>query len=93
MVNQSEPLLSATLAGLGVMLQPLELVREALHHGTLVELLPDYVSPSSPISLIYPPRDRRLTPKLRSFVDFCVAHFTEESLTRRCANDTGAGLR
>jgi DNA-binding transcriptional LysR family regulator len=78
-VNQSEPLLGAALAGLGVMLQPLELVSDALKEGTLVLLLPDYKVPSPPINLLYAP-DRRITPKLRSFLDFCVGTFREQEL-------------
>ena len=70
-VNQSEPLLCAALAGLGVILQPLELVRDALRDGSLVRLLQDYAIPSPPINMLYAP-DRRVTPKLRSFLDFCV---------------------
>jgi DNA-binding transcriptional LysR family regulator len=73
-VNQSDPLLGAALAGLGVMLQPLELVREALREGALVRLLPGYQTTSPPISLLYAP-DRRMTPKLRSFLDFCIDTF------------------
>jgi DNA-binding transcriptional LysR family regulator len=76
-VNQSEPLLGAALAGLGVLLQPLELLRDALDTGALVRLLPEYEIPSPPINMLYAP-DRRITPKLRSFLDFCVAAFSEE---------------
>ncbi|KQV89788.1 LysR family transcriptional regulator [Rhizobacter sp. Root1221] len=78
-VNQSEPLLGAALAGLGVMLQPLELVRDSLRAGTLVGLLPDYKVPTQPLSMLYAP-DRRITPKLRSFVDYCVAAFGQEQI-------------
>jgi DNA-binding transcriptional LysR family regulator len=79
MVNQSEPLLGAALAGLGVILQPLELVRDALREGSLVRLLPEYKVPSPPITLLYAP-DRRITPKLRSFLDFCVEAFGQEQI-------------
>jgi DNA-binding transcriptional LysR family regulator len=74
LVDHGEPLLQAALAGLGVMLQPLELVREALADGRLVRLLPDYEVPTRPFHVLYAP-DRRVTPKLRSFVDFAVASF------------------
>ncbi|WP_338759041.1 LysR family transcriptional regulator [Massilia sp. METH4] len=82
MTNQSEPLLCAALAGLGIMLQSLELVRDALRDGRLVEVLPDYVPAASPLNLMFQ-RDRKLTPKVRSFVDFCVARFTPDVLARR----------
>ncbi|ANC79889.1 LysR substrate-binding domain-containing protein [Pseudomonas putida] len=75
-INQGDPLLAAAVAGLGVMLQPLALVKDALRDGTLVSLLPHYEVPVSPMSLLYA-RDRRLTPKLRSFLDFAVLRLAE----------------
>lgn len=74
MADQGEPLLHAALAGLGIILQPRELVQAALDSGHLVELLPGYTVPSRPLHLVYAP-DRRVTPKLRSFIDFAVDAF------------------
>ncbi|MDP9712673.1 UNVERIFIED_ORG: DNA-binding transcriptional LysR family regulator [Pseudomonas fluorescens] len=68
-INQGDPLLSGAVAGLGVVMLPLELVKDSLRSGTLVTLLPQYRVPVSPMNLLYAP-DRRLTPKLRSFIDF-----------------------
>lgn len=82
MVNQSEPLLIACLAGFGLMMQPLELVRNHLRDGTLIEVLPDYPCVSSQISVLYP-ADRRITPKLRVFLDFCAEKFNETTLALR----------
>ena len=76
--NHGEPLLCAALAGMGVLMQPLELVRAALADGRLVRVLPDHAVPSRPMHLLYAP-DRRLTPKLRSFLDFCIAAFGAEA--------------
>jgi DNA-binding transcriptional LysR family regulator len=42
--------------------------------GSLIELLPDYPIPTRPFHLLYAP-DRRMTPKLRSFVDFALEVF------------------
>ena len=75
-INQGEPLLSAAVAGLGVVLQPMELVSGALRDGTLVRLLPDYRVPTSPMNMLYAP-DRRMTPKLRSFLDFAAGALGE----------------
>lgn len=69
MINQGDPLLSGAVAGLGVVMLPLELVKDSLRSGTLVTLLPQYKVPVSPMNLLYAP-DPRLTPKLRSFIDF-----------------------
>jgi DNA-binding transcriptional LysR family regulator len=74
MVDHGEPLLHAALQGLGIMLQPMELVRDHIDDGRLLALLPDYPAPTRPLHILYAP-DRRLTPKLRSFLDFTVARF------------------
>ncbi len=75
--DHGEALLSAAIAGHGVMLQPHELVSDALKAGSLVELLPQYMIPTRSLNLLYA-QDRRMTPKLRSFVDFAVARFGSE---------------
>lgn len=72
--DHDDPLLRSALAGLGVLLQPREVVREALEDGRLVPVLPGYGVPSRPLHVLYAP-DRRVTPKLRSFLDFAVAAF------------------
>ena len=74
MVDSGEALLTAALAGMGVLLQPDELVRDALAAGRLVEVLTDFPVPTRPFHVMYAP-DRRMTPKLRSFIDFVVAAF------------------
>jgi DNA-binding transcriptional LysR family regulator len=74
MVDHGEPLLHAALAGLGVLLQPVELLQPALDDGRLVEVLPGYTAPARPLHILYAP-DRRMTPKLRSFIDFAVLAF------------------
>lgn len=80
MADHGEPLLHAALDGLGVILQPEELVRDALNEGRLVALLPDYKVPTRPLHLLHAP-DRRLTPKLRSFIDFAVSTFGRSDAT------------
>jgi DNA-binding transcriptional LysR family regulator len=79
MADHGEPLLCAALEGLGIMLQPLELLEDYLADGRLVALLPDYKVPTRPLQILYAP-DRRLTPKLRSFIDFSVASFGSPSI-------------
>jgi DNA-binding transcriptional LysR family regulator len=73
-IDSGEALLVAARAGAGLMLQPMELVAADLADGTLVRVLPKYTVPPRPLHLLYAP-DRQMTPKLRSFVDFCVAQF------------------
>jgi DNA-binding transcriptional LysR family regulator len=73
-VNNGQALLNMALAGLGILLQPAALVQDEVKAGRLVRLLPDYVPLSRPLHVLYAP-DRRITPKLRSFIDFAVARF------------------
>lgn len=77
MVDHGEPLLQAALAGMGIMLQPCELVRHALAEGKLVELLPGYKIPTRPMHVIYA-QDQRMTPKLRTFLDYVVENFSSD---------------
>jgi DNA-binding transcriptional LysR family regulator len=74
MVDHGEPLLCAALSGLGIILQPYELVQKALDAGALVTLLPDYSVPTRPVHVMYA-SSQRVTPKLSSFLDFAVAAF------------------
>jgi DNA-binding transcriptional LysR family regulator len=78
MANHGEAMLAIAKAGMGIMLQPLELVRAELESGSLVRVLPDYSAPTRPMHILYAP-DRRLTPKLRSFIDFAVGTFGRDA--------------
>ena len=55
-VNSTETYHAACLAGLGIIQVPRVGVREALHSGKLVEILPQYRAEPMPVSLIYPHR-------------------------------------
>jgi len=74
MSDSGESILSAGLCGAGIILQPAELVTPYLQSGQLIEILPEYKAPTRPMHLVHTP-DRRMTPKLRSFVDFIIANF------------------
>lgn len=74
MIDSGEALLMAARAGMGVLLQPAELIEPELEAGRLVRLLPRYRAPDRPLHLLYAP-DRQMTPKLRSFIEFAVAAF------------------
>lgn len=73
-IDDNEALLQAALAGYGVLLQPAESVMPYLQSGQLVAVLPDYAPPARALHAVYAP-DRRMTPKLRSFLDFAGEHF------------------
>ncbi|MEQ5844080.1 LysR family transcriptional regulator [Paraburkholderia acidicola] len=70
-VNNGQALRTAAIAGLGIIMQPEVLVEDDVAAGRLIRLLPDYELPSRPVHLLYL-ADRRLTLKLRSFIDFVV---------------------
>jgi DNA-binding transcriptional LysR family regulator len=78
MANHGEAMLAIAKAAMGIMLQPLELVRAGLESGSLVRVLPEYSAPTRPMHILYAP-DRRLTPKLRSFIDFAVGTFGRDT--------------
>lgn len=78
MANHGEAMLAIAKAAMGIMLQPLELVQAELDAGHLVRVLPAYSAPTRPMHILYAP-DRRLTPKLRSFIDFAVSTFGPET--------------
>lgn len=73
-INNGQALRMAALAGLGIILQPTELLGDDLASGRLVRVLPDYETPSHPMHVLFAP-DRRLTPKMRSFIDFVTSTF------------------
>ena len=71
--NKRVVLLGGT-SGIGIILQPEMMLHEDIASGRLVRLLPDYPMPNFPVHLVYLP-DRRMTPKLSSFVEFMLERF------------------
>jgi len=72
--NNGQALRHAALDGFGITLQAHDMLKDDLASGRLVPVLPDYKAPAIPMHIVFAP-DRRLTPKLRSFIDFVVATF------------------
>ncbi|MBX9632452.1 MAG: LysR family transcriptional regulator [Burkholderiales bacterium] len=75
-INNGAALLEAALQGIGIILQPETLVADDIAAGRLVPLLSRYQPAPRPVHLVYLP-DRRLSPKLRSFIEFLVERFGE----------------
>ncbi|MFD1626710.1 LysR substrate-binding domain-containing protein [Azospirillum griseum] len=73
-VNSGPGLRAAALAGIGVVMQPEALLANDLAAGRLVALFPDHALPSRPMTLLHQ-KDRRMSAKLRSFIDFVTARF------------------
>ncbi len=73
-VNNGQALRTAALEGMGIIMQPEVLVAEDVAAGRLVRILEDYALPSRPMHVVYV-ADKKLGPKLRSFVEFVVGAF------------------
>jgi DNA-binding transcriptional LysR family regulator len=73
-IDNSDALRRALLAGMGIAMLPGILVDADIKAARLVEVLPEYLAPIRPINLLYL-RDRQMSPKLRSFVEFVVERF------------------
>lgn len=71
LINSSAGLHQAARTGMGIVVLPDALVEQDLKDRRLVALLPDFLPPSRPMSLMYA-QDRYRLPKLRSFVDFAI---------------------
>jgi len=70
--NNGQALLSAALAGVGVVVQADALLGPAIAAGHVVPLLPDWELPARGVHLVRLP-EARPSAKLRSFLDFVVA--------------------
>lgn len=73
-IDNGEALLELALLGGGIILQPEESVLEPIAQGKLIPLLTCYQVPERPMHLLYA-KDRRMTPKLRYFIDYCIERF------------------
>jgi DNA-binding transcriptional LysR family regulator len=81
LVNSSEALRSAALAGLGLAAVPEWLVADVLTAGLLTRVLAGHDTPSGGIYAVYP-TNRLLTPKIRAFVDHTVRDLRGRGLSR-----------
>lgn len=68
-VNSAETYIACCLAGLGLIQIPAYDVRDHLHAGELVEVMPDYRAAPMPVTLLYPHR-HHLSRRLQVFVDW-----------------------
>jgi DNA-binding transcriptional LysR family regulator len=68
-INDWGALRGAACDGFGILIGYERAVVDDLASGRLVRILPDYDGPVRPIHLLYA-ADRRMTPKLRCFVDY-----------------------
>lgn len=73
-VNESNALLAAALAGLGIIQTFRFMAQPHLDNGELVSLLHDWQPPSEQMYVVYP-SNRHLSAKLRVFIDWAVEVF------------------
>ncbi len=83
-VNNAEAYQAACLAGLGLIQVPVlgerdALLRDALHNGALVAVLPELAAPPMPINLLYANR-RNLSRRVRVVMDWLAAVIAEAQL-------------
>ncbi|WP_076858634.1 LysR family transcriptional regulator [Bradyrhizobium mercantei] len=72
--DNAEALRRAALAGMGIVMLPEMMLSDDVARSRLVHLLADYSPPVRPTNLLYL-RDRHMSSKLRSFIDFMVERF------------------
>jgi len=72
--DSADGIYHAALAGLGIARLSSYLVRSDIECGRLVHLLPGHREDRTEIFAVYSSR-RNLSPKVRVFVDYLVAHF------------------
>lgn len=74
--NHTESVRSFALSGEGIALLPTYLCRNELREGTLVRILPDWISDTDPVNLVYPAQ-RFVAAKTRAFVDLAAQALAE----------------
>ena len=73
--NNGQMLCALAVAGVGINFEPDFIVAPDVRAGRLVPLLPEFAPPSIPIHAVYPSR-RHLSAKVRAFVDFLAARYS-----------------
>jgi DNA-binding transcriptional LysR family regulator len=74
--NNGDLLAEVAAQGAGIVFEPAFIVGPELRAGRLVPLLQEFVAPPMPIYAVYPSR-KHLSAKVRLFVDFLVARFSQ----------------
>lgn len=80
--NEGQVIVSAGLAGLGILIQPLYIIHEEIVAGRLVPVLLDWALPPLTINIAYQSR-QHLPAKIRVFTDYLVERFEMLDLERK----------
>ncbi|MCX7080449.1 MAG: LysR family transcriptional regulator [Pseudomonas sp.] len=78
--NTAQAQLKASLAGLGICLLPMAILRESLHTGRMIQVLPDHGRFSNGLYIVYPSR-RQVPRAVSAFVEQIVRHLQENVLS------------
>lgn len=78
-VNNSDTMTDLALRGYGLMQAPRYRFFEDLKAGRLVEVLPDFPPPPTPLCALYP-QNRQLSPRVRVFLDWVVEIFAKAEI-------------
>lgn len=70
--DDPQTLLNAAVAGLGIACLPSYLGSDLRKRGRLVRILSDHPSPSTAVSILYPP-GKHDQPKVRAFIDYLIS--------------------
>lgn len=78
-VNNSDTVMDLARRGFGLMQAPRYHLQRHVDDGTLVEVLPDFPPPPTPLSALYP-QSRQLSPRVRVFIDWVAKIFAEADI-------------
>jgi DNA-binding transcriptional LysR family regulator len=84
--NSYVALRKALLAGRGVSVLPIRLVRDELADGTLVRVLPDCEVPDRPLYALYAPGSQTLA-RVQLFLDYVTDWFRRQARTQKAMQD------
>jgi DNA-binding transcriptional LysR family regulator len=82
--NSYQTLRKAALAGRGIGLLPIRLVRDELGDGSLVQVLPDCEVPDRPLYALYAPGGQTLA-RVQLFLDFVTDWFRRQARSQKLA--------
>ncbi len=82
--NSYAALRKAALAGRGIGLLPIRLVRDELADGTLVSVLPECEAPDRPLYALYAPGGQTLA-RVQLFLDFVTDWFRRQARNQKLA--------
>ena len=78
-VNNSDTMVDLARRGYGLMQAPRYRLQKDIDDGVLVEVLPGFPPPPTPLSALYP-QNRQLSPRVRVFIDWIARVFAEAGL-------------